>query len=107
MTDYSKKLSTSSRSIWSTLPVLIKKIIESKNDTLKKTYYWLQLDKRTDQDTVVSYINRNYKISNGNKQLFKDLYKKLGWDENKLENKWIDKVWDMFWTEKMQRSSIS
>lgn len=142
LTDYSKKLSTSSRSIWtedidqfikeyepikthyqqpanrnnglsgmdwisSTLPVLIKKIIESKNDTLKKTYYWLQLDKRTDQDTIISYINRNYKISNGNKQLFKDLYKKLGWDENKLENKWIDKVWDMFWTEKMQRSSIS
>lgn len=142
LTDYSKKLSTSSRSIWAedidqfikeyepikthyqktenrnnglsgmdwistTLPVLIKKIIESKNDTLKKSYYWLQLDKRTDQDTIISYINRNYKISNGNKQLFKDLYKKLGWDESKLENKWIDKVWDMFWTEKMQRSSIS
>jgi hypothetical protein len=89
-----------------TLPELLKNIIQSK-EKIKNNYSWLQLDKRTEQDTMISYINRNYKISSWNKQLFKDLYKKLGWDESKLENKWIDKVWDMFWTEKMQRSSIS
>ncbi len=90
--------------LWNSIQSYLQAVADNKEYQRSRWTKPINLSQWEKDDTVQTYIDRNYKVKKGNEEFFESLYEDIWWDREKLkEAKSGKSPGSFFWDEKVRR----